>query len=299
VLAGPRRHPGAAFATVVAVAFLAVPVAFWLFLRSTTSDPDPALASAQAMAHRLLRGTESIDTESHGAGRYVFRVVYQSSDGNVGTTMLATHIGVAVCMRGERAVDAILGDVVIARDLECHERRAAVLGDVALVALGERRLDLVDALRVLEARDDILDGGRELRITDLHGALALHEHLLLRGVAEIGLRDGLVGDLGRAVAVVLVCDGLLADGSRQEHRDHDERQPAEDRGLAMSGAPPRGAGGEVLGLHWGSPPMKLRESDTGRFGLRTPRSMGEDWCPAVRTTSPASVRPVRTRIPLI
>jgi hypothetical protein len=106
VLAGLRRHPGAAFATVVAVAFLAIAIAFWLVLRSLRSDPDPPLESAQAMAHRLLRGTESIDTDSRDAGRIVFRVVHQTSDGNVGTSMVATHTGVAVCLRGGRATDA-------------------------------------------------------------------------------------------------------------------------------------------------------------------------------------------------
>jgi hypothetical protein len=39
--------------------------------------------------------------------------------------------------------------------------------------------------------------------------------------------------------------------------------------------------------------MKLRESDTGSFGARAVPSMGEDWCPAVRTTSPRRVRRVR------
>jgi hypothetical protein len=36
------------------------------------------------------------------------RVVYQASgDANVASTSLATHIGVAVCLRGDRAVDAV------------------------------------------------------------------------------------------------------------------------------------------------------------------------------------------------
>jgi hypothetical protein len=106
VLAGLRRHPGAAFATVVAVVLLAIPIGFWLVLRSLRSDPDPPLESAQAMAHRLLRGTESIDTDARSADRIVFRVVYQRSDGGVASTMVSTNNGVAVCMRGDRAVDA-------------------------------------------------------------------------------------------------------------------------------------------------------------------------------------------------
>ena len=110
---------------VVAV-FLAVPVAFWLVLRSTTSDPDPALEAAQGMAHRLLHGRESIDTDTHGGGRYVFRVVFQSADANVGSTLLPTHIGVAVCMRGARAVDAVRFSYLHFRPV-CQNGRAGVV----------------------------------------------------------------------------------------------------------------------------------------------------------------------------
>jgi hypothetical protein len=106
VLAGLRRNPGAAFATAVAVVVLAIPIGFWLILRSLQSDPDPPLESAQAAAHRLLRGTESIHTEARSPDRIVFRVVFQRSDGGVASTMESTNDGVAVCLRGDRAVDA-------------------------------------------------------------------------------------------------------------------------------------------------------------------------------------------------
>jgi hypothetical protein len=119
------RHPGAAIAIVVVVLFLAVPLAFWLVLRSLRSDSDPALESAQAMAHRLLRGTESIDTEKRGGGRFVFRVVHQVSDGGVASTMYATHLGVAVCERGDRATDA-------ARFSYLHSRPTCRAGRVEL-----------------------------------------------------------------------------------------------------------------------------------------------------------------------
>src|SRR3954454_12218919 len=36
--------------------------------------------------------------------------------------------------------------------------------------------------------------------------------------------------------------------------------------------------------------MKLNGSDTASFGVRRPPGMGEDWCPAVRTTSPGAMR---------
>jgi hypothetical protein len=158
----------------------------------------------------------------------------------------------------------ILRDVVIARDLERDQRRPPVLRELALVALGERRLDVVDALDALEAGFDVLDGSGEMSIADLHGAPALDEHLLLGRVAEVCRGDGLVGLLGLAVAVVLVGDRLLADRAREEDRDHDEREPPEDRRLPMTGAPARGARGEVLGFHWGGPPERRRGAGSGR-----------------------------------
>jgi hypothetical protein len=91
------RHRGATFAIVVVVLFLALPLAFWLLLRGVRSDSDPALESAQATAHQLLRGSESIDTERRGDGRFVFRIVHQVSDGGVGSSMFSTHLGVVVC----------------------------------------------------------------------------------------------------------------------------------------------------------------------------------------------------------
>ena len=72
------RHRGATLAIVVVVLFLAVPLAFWLLLRTLRSDSDPPLESAQSTAHQLLRGSESIDTEQRGEGeedernRYVY-----------------------------------------------------------------------------------------------------------------------------------------------------------------------------------------------------------------------------------
>jgi hypothetical protein len=105
---------------------LAIPVAFFLVVRSRNSDPDPGLRSAQAMAHRLLRGQESIDTEAKGDGRYVFRVVFQSTDANAGSSLFPTHIGVAVCMRGDRAVDAVRFSNLHYRPV-CRDGRADVV----------------------------------------------------------------------------------------------------------------------------------------------------------------------------
>ena len=86
----------------------------------------PGLLSAQGMAHRLLVGRESIATDVERDDEYVFRVVYQASDGNVGSTEFATHIGVAVCLRGDRATDAV-------RFSYLHFRAACNGGRVALM----------------------------------------------------------------------------------------------------------------------------------------------------------------------
>ena len=106
-MAAIRRNPVAAGVVILLVGCLVVFGVFLTLLRSIGSDPSPGLLSAQGMAHRLLVGRESIDTEVQDGGEYRFRVVYQASDGNVGGTELATHIGVAVCLRGDRATDAV------------------------------------------------------------------------------------------------------------------------------------------------------------------------------------------------
>jgi hypothetical protein len=69
-MAGLGRHPAAAIATCVVVAFAAVLGAFVLLIRGVSSDPDPALEAAQGMAHRLLTGRESIDTDVQRPGEY-------------------------------------------------------------------------------------------------------------------------------------------------------------------------------------------------------------------------------------
>jgi hypothetical protein len=106
VMAAIRRSPAMAGIAFVLVGCLLVFGVFLMLVRSIGSDASPALLSAQGMAHRLLTGRESIDTDVKGSGEYVFRVVYQSSDANVGSSLFATHIGVAVCLRGDRATQA-------------------------------------------------------------------------------------------------------------------------------------------------------------------------------------------------
>jgi hypothetical protein len=106
-MAAIRRNPLAAGVVILLVGCLVVFGVFLTLLRSLGSDPSPGLLSAEGMAHRLLVGRESIHTDVRSSGEYRFRVVYQASDGNVGSRELATHIGVAVCLRGDRATDAV------------------------------------------------------------------------------------------------------------------------------------------------------------------------------------------------
>ena len=107
MLAGIGRHPIAAATAVVALV-IAVPVVAWLLLvRGLTADDKPERDAALVMAHRLVTGRESLGTEVESHDRYVFRLVYQGAgDGGVAGTELATHIGVAVCLRGGRATQA-------------------------------------------------------------------------------------------------------------------------------------------------------------------------------------------------
>jgi hypothetical protein len=106
-MAAIRRNPLAAGVVLLLVGCVVVFGVFLTLLRSIGSDPSPALLSAQGMAHRLLVGRESIATDVERDDEYVFRVVFQGSDGGVAGTSAATHIGVAVCLQGDRAVDAV------------------------------------------------------------------------------------------------------------------------------------------------------------------------------------------------
>jgi hypothetical protein len=107
VRAGIGRHPVAAAGAAVALVF-AVPLVAWLLLvRALTSDDKPERDAALVMAHRLVTGRESLGTDVESPDRYVFRIVFQGAgDGGVAGTELATHVGVAVCLRDGRATEA-------------------------------------------------------------------------------------------------------------------------------------------------------------------------------------------------
>ena len=124
-MAAIRRNPLAAGVVILLVGCVVVFGVFLTLLRSASSDPSPGLLSAEGMAHRLLVGRESLHTDVQSSGEYRFRVVYQASDGGVAGTELATHVGVEVCLRGDRATDAV-------RFSYLHFKAACNAGQVAL-----------------------------------------------------------------------------------------------------------------------------------------------------------------------
>jgi hypothetical protein len=94
-------------AAVVVVLFAIPFAAFVLLARVLSKDSPPERDAALTLGHRLVIGDESLGTDVESPDRYVFRVVHQgSADGGVTGTSLATHIGVAVCLRDEGAVEA-------------------------------------------------------------------------------------------------------------------------------------------------------------------------------------------------
>ena len=66
--------------------------------------------------------------------------------------------------RGLRGVHALDRLVIVAAELERHERRAAVGGDLVGVAGLERRLELGDVRNLRESGLDVTDRGLELGV---------------------------------------------------------------------------------------------------------------------------------------
>ncbi len=210
-----------------------------------------------------------------GAELLVGACVAELLDPQVGVRLLGRRGG------GERGVDPLVGLIAVARDREGDERGAAILGDLALVALGERARDLGGVRRVLQAADDGLHARLERGVVDRRGLAAarLNEDLLVGLVGEVRPADCGVGDARGAVAGVLVGERVRPDRAAQDERDHDEREPAADRDLAVPCAPISGARGEVSLRHLRPPrgialhvPRRLPMK--GRRVIRAPRPVG-------------------------
>jgi hypothetical protein len=114
----------------------------------------------------------------------------------------------------------------------------------------ERILELLEQLVVpLEAAHDVPHGGRHLWIIGRDRALALHEHLLAGLVGEARGLDDHVAALGLAVAGRRLVEVVVADLAADDDGEDDEQDPADDRRLAVVGAPVgRAGGGRVAGV---------------------------------------------------
>ena len=151
---------------------------------------------------------------------------------------------------GERLLDELLDLLVRAGQLEVHDDRAAVLGDVLARSAGSSGLSIsvtpsIRSRRLTTSRTAAVT----CRIAGLDRALALHEHLLAGLLGEAGGLDDHVAALGLAAARRRLVEVVLADLAADDGGEDDEQDPAEDGGLAVLGAPSTGACCEVARLH--------------------------------------------------
>jgi hypothetical protein len=135
--------------------------------------------------------------------------------------------------------------VVRALRAELDQRRVTVLRDLAVVAGREWRAKLRDLRKAVEPPNRLDDDGAERRIVD-RLRLRLHEdELALLVDREAAVPDDVIGLAGFADVRVGVVDLVRADGHADRERDDDEREPPEDRRLAVSRAPAAHASRDV------------------------------------------------------
>jgi hypothetical protein len=190
-----------------------------------------------------VMGSDSVSARSKSSAKASVRALFAEPPPNCSTR---TSGGRSRGRGGrERGLDALLDLLVRAGDLEVDGGRAAVLGQLALVARGERGGDVLDVRQALEPGDDVAHGGRERRVARADGPAALDQDLLADLVGKAGVRDGPVGHLGGAVPRVLRVEGPHPHRSAEDGGEQDEGEPAEDGLLAMGGAPAAHPGREV------------------------------------------------------
>jgi hypothetical protein len=139
-----------------------------------------------------------------------------------------------------------LGDLHVLRipgDLEGHQHRVA-LGRQRSLAIGAIGLgDRGDAVDGVQAPAYVVDRGAKRRIAGLQRrALDEYELFVVLGV-RIG--DDPVGGAGVADAGLVVGQRVRSDLCADDESKDDERDPSQDRGLAVRGAPAPGTGCDV------------------------------------------------------
>ena len=141
---------------------------------------------------------------------------------------------------GQRPVHELLRRVVVTRQVEGHERGAPVGGELPLVALGVRALDLLDALLGVDALHHVRHGGPERRVVLPRAVLALDEDRLPGLVGE-GLAGDLVETARLADAGVVVLQRVGSDRAADEDGENHEHEPSDDGLLPVLGAPAAGS----------------------------------------------------------
>ena len=138
---------------------------------------------------------------------------------------------------------------VLARYVEGHERRAAVLGALPRVVPPVGAVHVPHVPGGLEPGHDVRHHAAELRVAGAGAVLALDEDALVGVLGEV-LRGDLVGTPGLADAEVGVVERPGSDRAADEHGGDHEGEPAEDRLLPVVRAPAARARCEVSrGVH--------------------------------------------------
>ena len=197
----------------------------------------PAATSAPKATTRMMsvRGTENSPARFRSSKNPAWTslpvLVAERPDVEVGIRLL--HLVDAV----DDGIDDVRGVVRIAAELEPDERGMPVGRNLALVAGFERGLHLGDCVERSDSGDDRLHGPRELGLGGRQRA-ALNEDGLAAGLTEV-LVQNLVHPTRLAGPGGLEDDRLHRGDHADREQGDGEPQPAEDRRLAVMGAPPR------------------------------------------------------------
>ena len=143
-----------------------------------------------------------------------------------------------------------LGVVLVALDVELHERRVPVLRDLG--RREQRVLDVGDLLEGGDLLEHLADDDGEAAVVRGH-RLRLDEHALRRRPLEARVREDVLGRRRLAGGRVLLLQRRRAGRRPQEHGRRDERQPAEGGALPVGRAPARRARRSIV-----SSPFALR-----------------------------------------
>ena len=236
-----------------------------------SSSGTPAATSAPKASTRI---TSVIGSESVSAFLKSSAKAFESALDALAHAELADEdAGLAACDalgRVEHRADGLLGRRLVAAQLEVHQDRAAVLGDLVLVALGEGRVDVVDVLLRLDRRHRVVDRG--LRRAGSDAPLVPWRMMLSVFCGREVLVDELMGLAGVADVGLLVLRRLDAERAADDERDDHEARASRRSpscGAARSSGPCGPRGSSCTGVSsWGGRKLagSLRSDSASRAG---------------------------------